>query len=301
MSNKKRFAYVAATAYALITGFSFLFVKIALRYSDPMGLLAYLLLASFIAIVILMLSKVVKIKFSKEKIIKILPLSILYPLLFFSFQAFGLKYASSLEAGILNAAIPVVTAILAALFIKEKTTIFQKISVVMSVAGVIYITVNKGSGSGIGSILGVILISLSCIAISSYTVFAKKLSKDITSIELSFYMNIISFICFNLLSIGKHVTNDTIADFFKPLTSMSFVLSVLYLGVLSSLCTALLMNYALSKIDASKMSVFANLATVISIIAGAVILHEKLLYYHYIGSIFIVFGVLGTNFLDKKD
>ncbi|NLJ99166.1 MAG: hypothetical protein GX320_07885 [Tissierellia bacterium] len=47
------------------------------------------------------------------------------------------------------------------------------------------------------------------------------------------------------------------------------------------------------------MSVFSNLGTVISIIAGAVFLKEEIFYYHIIGSILIIGGVIGANFLDK--
>ena len=48
------------------------------------------------------------------------------------------------------------------------------------------------------------------------------------------------------------------------------------------------------------MSVFANLGTVISIIAGVLILNEDIFYYHIIGSVLIISGVLGTNFLGRK-
>lgn len=48
------------------------------------------------------------------------------------------------------------------------------------------------------------------------------------------------------------------------------------------------------------MSVFANLGTVISIVAGVVFLNESIYYYHIIGSVLIVGGVLGTNFLGMK-
>lgn len=47
------------------------------------------------------------------------------------------------------------------------------------------------------------------------------------------------------------------------------------------------------------MIVFSNLGTVISIVAGIIFLKEKIYYYHIIGSVMIVGGVLGTNFLDK--
>ena len=49
------------------------------------------------------------------------------------------------------------------------------------------------------------------------------------------------------------------------------------------------------------MSVFSNLGTVISIVAGVIFLNEEIFYYHIIGSIFIVGGVIGTNFLDRID
>jgi drug/metabolite transporter (DMT)-like permease len=53
----------------------------------------------------------------------------------------------------------------------------------------------------------------------------------------------------------------------------------------------------LSKIEASKMSVFGNLATLISMIAGVIFLQEQLEYYHIIGAIMIIAGILGTNLL----
>lgn len=86
-----------------------------------------------------------------------------------------------------------------------------------------------------------------------------------------------------------------------PLFEPRFLLSILYLGVLSSLITALLSNYVLAKIDASKMIVFSNLATLISIVAGVVILNEELFFYHIIGSILIIMGIIGVNFLDQAD
>jgi drug/metabolite transporter (DMT)-like permease len=190
---------------------------------------------------------------------------------------------------------------LAEYFLKEKTTILQKISILVSVSGVIYITVNKSAALNFDSLMGILLLLLSALSISGYSVMARKLTKNFTSIEISTMMVVISFICYNSISLGKHIINGTISNFFAPLTNISFIISILYLGVLPSLVTSLMTNYILSKIEASKMSVFANLGTVITIVAGAVILKENIYYYHVIGSVLIVAGVLGTNFLDKKE
>ncbi|HID0836330.1 TPA: EamA family transporter, partial [Clostridium botulinum] len=72
-----------------------------------------------------------------------------------------------------------------------------------------------------------------------------------------------------------------------------------YLGILSSLVTSFLLNYSLSKIEASKMSVFNNLSTLITMMAGVVFLGEKLQYFHIIGSFMIILGIVGTNLGDK--
>lgn len=297
-NNKK--VYLAATSYSVITGLSFLFGKVALGASNPLDLLAFRFTASFLAIIIASIIKPVKLNYTKENILKILPMAILYPLLFFAFQTYGLKYTSSSEAGILQAAMPVFTLIMATYFLDEKTSILQKLSIILSVLGVIYITIMKSSTISFSNIKGIILILLSTLSFSSYSVMARGLTKDFSSIELSYIMIFISFISFNVLSLGSHIVNGTLSGYLLPLMNLKFIIAVIYLGVLSSLVTSLLTNYVLSKIEASKMVVFSNLGTVISIIAGVVFLKEDIFYYHIIGSVFIVGGVLGANFLDKK-
>lgn len=300
MESGHKFIYSAAILYAMITGLSFLFGKIALSIANPLDLLAYRFTAAFIAILLLLTFKLVKVNYSFTRLKKILPLAIFYPLMFFAFQTFGLKYSSSSEAGILNASIPIFTLILATLFLKEKTTTLQRLSVLASVLGVVYITLMKGTSFEVNSIIGIILLLISALSFSGYSVLARRLTKDFSSIELSMIMTFISFICFTTMAVGSNLIAGTITSFLLPLRNIQFIISILYLGILSTLVTSLLTNFILSKIEASKMSVFTNLATVISIIAGVVFLQEKIFYYHIIGSILIVGGVIGTNFLGKN-
>ena len=298
--NNKTSAYLAALLYAVIVGLSFLFTKVALGISNPIDILAHRFIASFIAISIPILLKLVSINMTKERIKKVLPLAILYPLCFFGFQTFGLQYATSSEAGILLASAPVFTMIMAAYFLNEKSNIYQKISIAISLIGVLYITFMKGATIDLGNIKGIILLLLSALSFSGYGILVRKLRKDYTIIELSFIMVTISFIVFTTVAIIQNLSAGTVNEFFKPLTNINFVISMLYLGVLSTLGTSLLTNYSLSKLEASKMIVFSNLGTVISIAAGVIFLKEKIFYYHIIGSMMIIGGVLGTNFLDKS-
>lgn len=296
--NSKNLAYSAALLYAVIVGLSFLFTKIALGVSNPIDILAHRFIASFIAISIPVLFKLTPVNLSKERIIRALPLAILYPLCFFSFQTFGLQYATSSEAGIILASAPIFTMIMASYFLNEKSNFIQKISISISLLGVLYITFKKGSTIDLSNMKGMILLLMSALSFSSYSVLARKLTKDYTTTELSFIMITVSFIVFTAVAMVTNISAGTMGEFLLPLTNIKFIVAILYLGVLSTLGTSMLTNFALSKLEASKMIVFSNLGTVISIVAGVIFLRESIFLYHIIGSIMIVGGVLGTNLGD---
>lgn len=293
----KNIAYGAAVLYAFIIGFSFLFVKLALTVSDPIDTLAHRFTASFLAILIPVLLGKIHLSFTTKDMIQILPLALLYPALFFGFQISGLVYTTSSEAGIILASTPVLTMFLASYFLKEKNNYLQNLSLGLSVAGVIYILAMKGASFETEQILGTSLLFLSSLSFAGYSVLARPLTKKFKPLELTFIMLTIAFFTFNLLALIRHGMNATINEYFQPLSDPIFLISILYLGVLSSLGTSWLSNYVLSKIEASKMSVFGNLATLISMIAGVIFLQEQLEYYHIIGAIMIIAGILGTNLL----
>lgn len=296
--NTKKSAYIAALLYALIVGLSFLFTKIALGVSNPVDILAYRFIASFMAISIPVFFKLVPIDLNKERILKALPLALLYPLCFFGFQTFGLQYATSSEAGIILASAPIFTMIMASYFLNEKSNRVQKMAISISLLGVLYITFKKGSAIDFANIKGMILLLMSAFSFAGYSILARKLTKDYTATELSFIMITISFIVFTIVALTNNLVAGTISEFLLPLKSPKFIGAIFYLGVLSTLGTSLLTNFALSKLEASKMIVFSNLGTVISILAGVIFLNEAIFSYHIIGSIMIIGGVLGTNLGD---
>ncbi|HDX9630708.1 TPA: DMT family transporter [Bacillus cereus] len=293
-------AYISALLYSFIIGFSFLFVKLTLTITSPLDTLAHRFTVAFIAANIPVIFGFIKLNISFKNILSLLPIAIFYPALFFAFQAFGLVYTSSSEAGIIQAVIPIFTMILASYFLKEYTNTSQKISVLISVIGVIYIFIMNGLGAYETSIVGVILILLSALSSAFYNVLARKMANNFKLMDLTYTMTAIGFISFNLIAIVSHINKGTLTIYFKPFMNGTFLISILYLGLLSSLLTALLLNYSLSYIEAAKISVFSNLSTLITIIAGVVFLHEQIAYYHIIGTILIVLGVVGTNFLGKK-
>lgn len=299
-NNKLIKVYLAAVLYSVIVGLSFLFSKIGLQYSNPLDLLAYRFTFAFVAVLLAVKFKILKVNINRKLVKKILPIALFYPLLSFGFQIFGLQFIQSSEAGIISAVGPIFTMIIASYFLKEKTNTLQKISIIVSVSGVLFIIFNKEAAFQLNSFKGLIFTLISVVSLSVFNVVGRKLRKDVTNSNIIMVIITVGFIVFNVIAIGKHVIDGDIVNFFTPLKNPNFIFSMLYLGILSSLLTSYLTIFSLSHLEAYKMSVFGNFSTVISIIAGALILKEEILLYHIIGSVLIIGGVIGVNFLGTK-
>ncbi|WP_145039548.1 DMT family transporter [Paenibacillus sp. Y412MC10] len=288
-------AYAAALGYTAIIGFSFMFVKLALVHANPLDTLAHRFTLSFLAASLGLLIARRKVPMDLKRLLTIVPLAIFYPFLFFTLQTFGLVYTSSAEAGIIHATVPIFTLLLASLFLKERSSWAQKLFTVLSVTGIISIFVLKGVSFEQSSTLGIVLILLSALSNAIYSVMARKMTQKQSVLDITFIMSMIGFVLFNLMSVAQHAAQGTLVHYFDPFMHSSFVWSVLYLGVLSSLGTSLLSNYALSQIEASRMGIFNNLATVVTIFGGVAFLNEQLAYYHVIGAVLVIIGVIGTS------
>ncbi|PRO40495.1 DMT family transporter [Bacillus sp. LLTC93] len=303
MDNSNQKAYFAAIAYACIIGFSFLFVKIALESANPIDLLAHRFTISFAAALLLypFLRKKYRLSFQWRDLIYLVPFSLLYPVLFFAFQVWGLMYTSSSEAGIIQATIPILTMVLAAWFLKERATWIQVLFTILSVSGVMLLFVMKGIDVKHSHMIGYVLILLSALSSSAYSVFARVITRRFHVIELTFVMTFFGFVFFNAVALIRHSVNHTMTQFFSPFTHSSFVWSMLFLGIISSLLTAYLSNYALSHLEAAKVSTFNNLSAFITIGAGVLILHETIDIYHIIGAVLVIGGVIGGNVVKKQN
>ena len=298
MENKTK-AYLAAGLYACTVGFSFLFIKLALKSASPLDLLAHRFLLAFIAALPPLLLG--KVKLSLREFASILPLALFYPASFFLLQTFGLMFIPSSEAGMLLAVVPVLTLALAALWLKERANYKQILFVLLSVAGAVFVSAMKGAGLGVLGLGGSALLLGAALSMAVYAVLARKLAKQFTVYKLTLMMSLTGFLLFHGAALASRAAAGTLSGFFTPFADPAYVIAVLFLGVAASFLSAFLSNYALSELQAAKMSVFSNLATVIAIVAGAVFLKEPLHWYHITGGAAIIVGVLGTNWCSTKE
>lgn len=303
MKKEQVLPYLGAVLNASIVGLTFLFTKLALEDASPVDTLSYRFTLGFLVLMLLQLFVPIKMpafKNNGKSLAFLLLLALFYPTMFFSFQAFGLLYTTSAEGGILMAFAPILTALLASVFLKERTSLIQVLFISMSIFGVVFIFLMKGSSIEFNSMLGFLFLFIACLSIAGYTVLARFLSVSYSPLQLSFIMVTFGFIFFNLYAVIQHLAAGDFVHYVSLWTNVPFLLFTFYLGVFATLLTSFLSNYILSKIPASQMSVFANLSTVISIAAGAAILSENIYFYHWIGAFFIIAGVIGTNAFKQK-
>ena len=293
--------YIAAILATLIIGFSFLFVKVSLINGNPLDILAHRFTLAFLAIIPFAISKRQDLHFTKATLIKSLPIVILYPLLLFSLQIYGLSsQVSSSEAGIIQAISPVFIMILAIFFLNETITILQWLCTGVSVFGVLLIFVMQGATINPNHYFGLLLVLASVLAMAVYSILMRKNKPYFTVFQITFLCTTVGFIVFNVFSAIQHIMHPAMPSALSPFANSQYVAAILYLGVLSSLGTSFFTSYSYAKVEASKLGVFGNLVIVVTIFAGVVFLDETITSIHIAGATLIFFGVLGTNLLSKK-
>ena len=223
------------------------------------------------------------------------------PILYFLFETFGLNLVSSGEAGMMIALIPIFVAILSSLIIKEKPKPIQVLFILLSVIGVIIIQLSKLGNENDSELLGFILLLLAVISAAMFNIASRTASqKALRPMEVTYFMMLFGAFTFNIIYVIQLFIEQRITDYFTNLLYIDILLPIVYLGIVASIGGFFLVNLVLSKVPAHVSSIYANLSTIVAIIAGVILLDETITLYHIIGSIFIITGVYGTVRFNRK-
>lgn len=292
MANKN--VHIAGILFATIFGFTFMFSKVALNYVMPIGLIAYRFLIAFIVIEILRLFKVIHIRFHRTHFLSLFLVALFQPVLYFLFETYGLQKTTSGEGGMMIAMIPIFVTILSSIILKERPKNLQILFIVLSLSGVFFIQISMPQSGSNSEFWGFVLLLGAVISAALFNIASRSASKTLKPYELTYFMMLAGAITFNMIYLVTLGFEHRITDYVTNLFHIELLLPILYLGIVASIGGFFLVNFALSKLPAHVTSIYANLSTIVAITAGALLLHEQLYYYHYIGSIMILIGVYGT-------
>lgn len=294
--NDRAKIIIAAFLMATLFGFSFLASKIGLNTlkENPIDLIAYRFLFAAIILYGLKSFGVIKIDLRGKDLKPILFMSMFYPVLSFTFEITGINMTSSAESGIIISFYPILTTILGMIVLKEFPQKNKFFFIFLSMFGVFFINVMQKEADY--SIAGYIILMFSVLFTSIQAVLTRRASLRFKPQEITYIMIITGAIVFNTVSLITHLANNSLNNYFTALINIELLAAISYLAIGSSIIGFFSLNYLYSKLEVSRISVLANIATIISIFAGVLILNEVLHWYHYIGAAMILLGAYGANY-----
>ena len=287
--------YVTAVVAELIFGFSFMFTKGALNFVTPNQLLAFRFMIAALTMTLLSALRIIKVDLRGRALGGVLALAVVQPVLYFFCETIGVNLTTSSEAGLMIALIPVFVTVLATFTLKEIPNPLQVGFILLSVVGVGFIILGGKKVSTSGQTFGLAALLGAVIAAAIYNILSRRLSTQFRPVELTFVMMWMGALFFGGAAVIEGLSRNGTINFIALLRVEEVWTAVLYLGIFSSVVAFFGMNYSLSKIEASRNAVFANLSTVVAVIAGVCFRGEPFYWYHLVGGILILIGVWGTN------
>jgi len=130
-------------------------------------------------------------------------------------------------------------------------------------------------------------------------VFSQKAGEHYNALERTYVMFAIGSVTYVIAALVQCAGHyDTMI--IPAVTSIQFWGGMIYLSVFSSVAAFMALNFGSSYIPVSQASIFANLTTVISIVAGVVILHERFTIQQVVGAAVILASVYIASVAGQK-
>lgn len=301
MNNKKTLLGTLAALFAnVIFGFSFLFSTMALDVgAHPLVIISVRFTIAFLILSLLIVLRIVKVSFRGKRLLPVIFMGIAQPLLYFIFETYGLKMVSSAISGVVISLVPVFVMICYALFFHGKPTPLQVICCIVSVLGVIAISILSDGGEVKFSLLGIIFLLLAVASSTVFNILSNRSSQEFSPIERTYVMFAIGAVGFNLLSFAV-LRGEYIPEILSSVQHPEFNIAVIYLAIISSICAFLMYNFATANIDMVRASSFSGIISVVSMLAGIFILDEKVSVPQLICCIVIIVAVYGVNYVPKN-
>lgn len=271
----------------VIWGFSYLFTRIAQRWTSPDVVLSMRFLAASLIMTVLILCGRGSFSLKGKNFRLLLGLALLEPPYYF-FESYGIYYSNATFAGTVMAFTPVVSIVAAAAFLGERPSKRQKIFCLLPTAGVLIMTA-AGSSMGIIKPLGVVFLFASQIVAAAMKIFNKKSSEEFSSFERTYAIMISNAAIFTAKSVID--LRGNIRAYFAPLENLEYLFALIMLCIFCGIVANLLVNYACGMMSVTKISTFSTIATICSAFGGVLLLHEPITWMTFLGSALIIVGI----------
>ena len=293
LNNNNYKAYFLLTLTAFFWSGNFIVGKAATIYEiPPFSLNFYRWLFAFIILFPFTYREIFENKkYILENISFFIILGITSITIFNSIVYYSLYYTQVISGVLMISTIPVWIMFIASLLKIEKTNIFQIIGVILSLTGVICI-ITKADLELIKNLdfnKGDLSMVVAMFSWAIYSVLLKKKSYKISQIALLEVIIICGFVFlvpvyFIEMSLG-----------YKVVLELPFILTLSYVVLFPGIIAFLFWIKGIALIGANRAGVFLHLMPIFGAIMAIIIFKEKFMLYHFLGTIFIIVGIILSN------
>ena len=292
--NNLMIGSLCALGCEVLYGMSYVFTKQATLSASALSLLGWRFVLAFFVMSILVIIGVINVDLKGKSIKPLLLVALFSPVIYFIGETVGISNTTASESGVFLACIPVAALIASTLILKKKPSKLQIIGILITLAGVLVTVFAVGATSSF-SIVGYAFLLMAVVSYALYCVFVDK-ADSYSGMEITYMMLAAGAIVFAVLALVEAFINGNIGHLLTlPFKETGFMIAVIYQGIGCSVFAFFLSNVAIAKIGVNRTSSFIGVATVVSIVAGVLLLHENLSIGQIIGAVVIIIGVYTAN------
>ena len=293
MINKNNLAYLLLFLTTLFWSGNFIVGKAASLYEiPPFSLNFYRWFFAWLILLPFTFKEIIKKKdYILENIGLFIILGITSITIFNSIVYYSLNFTQVISGVLMISTIPVMIIFISTLLKIEKTNIFQILGVILSLIGVLFIitkadleilkTLNFNKGD--------LTMVVAMFSWATYSALLKKKKYELSQISLlevviTFGLVFLIPIYFIEMNMGYLIKLE------KP-----FYLTLAYVVLFPGLCSFFFWIKGISIIGANRSGIFLHLMPIFGAIMAMIIFDEKFMFYHLLGAVFILMGIILSN------
>lgn len=288
-SKQSQFAIIGLIAAIMLWSASFVAMKFAIAEFGPM-LTVFLRMILAMAVLLFFLKPIAK----KQNYIKgdwwlLGLLALCEPCLYFIFESYALTYTTASEAGMVTALQPLLIAVAAFYFLKEKISARVIVGCLLAMVGVIWLTLSGGANEHASNPwLGNLLEFGAIVSATVYCLLARKLAQRYSPVFLTLLQTVAGTIFFLPL-----VFMQTEAITFN--VSVEAIVAIFFLAFGVNIFAFTCYNFAFKTMPASQVGSLMNLLPLGTLFFGWLLLGETLAPMQYAAAGLVLVGVIWSQ------
>lgn len=292
MNNK---AYILLATAGILWGIQPIFVKIVVASMTPSSLIffRYIFLSGTLFIIMKVLGEK-KLLPPKNCWFRLFLMGLTGVALNNGSQFAGLQYSTVANATLIATLTPAMTALFAAIFLRERLNLLQWIGIFISMSGTLYLISNGSLDTILNTSFnfGDVLFFFAQMMWAVYCLLSVKVMQKMSALSVTAWAGIIGGMLTGIW--GEFTEGIALPEF-----SMAVIISIIFIIWCGGVAALAFWNMGTKTVGASSAAIFLNLMPIVGIVGAAFTLGEELTLNEFFGAIVILGGVYITTHSDK--